>query len=59
MKGDLDVDEHHTIEDTAIALGKAFRKVLKDKIGIERYGFCLPMDDSLANVSLDFEEEVG
>ena len=54
VKGDLDVDEHHTIEDTAIALGKGFRKILKDKIGIERYGFCLPMDDSLANVSLDF-----
>ena len=54
VKGDLDVDEHHTIEDTAIVLGKAFKKVLKDKIGIERYGFCLPMDDSMANVSLDF-----
>ena len=54
VKGDLDVDEHHTIEDTAIALGKAFNKVLKDKMGIERYGFCLPMDDSLATVSLDF-----
>ena len=54
VKGDLDVDEHHTIEDTAIALGKGFKKVLKDKIGIERYGFCLPMDDSLATVSLDF-----
>ena len=54
VKGDLDVDEHHTIEDTAIALGKAFSKVLKDKMGIERYGFCLPMDDSLASVSLDF-----
>ena len=54
VKGDLDVDEHHTIEDTAIAIGKGFKKVLKDKIGIERYGFCLPMDDSLATVSLDF-----
>ena len=54
VKGDLDVDEHHTIEDTAIALGKGFKKVLKDKMGIERYGFCLPMDDSLATVSLDF-----
>jgi len=54
VKGDLDVDEHHTIEDTAIAIGKAFKKVLKDKMGIERYGFCLPMDDSLATVSLDF-----
>ena len=54
VKGDLDVDEHHTIEDTAIAIGKGFKKVLKDKMGIERYGFCLPMDDSLATVSLDF-----
>ena len=54
VKGDLDVDEHHTIEDTAIALGKGLKKVLKDKMGIERYGFCLPMDDSLATVSLDF-----
>ena len=54
VKGDLDVDEHHTIEDVAIVLGKAFKKVLKDKIGIDRYGFCLPMDDCLANVSLDF-----
>ncbi len=54
VKGDLDVDEHHTIEDTAIALGKGFKMVLKDKMGIERYGFCLPMDDSLATVSLDF-----
>ena len=54
VKGDLEVDEHHTIEDTAIALGKGFKKVLKDKMGIERYGFCLPMDDSLASVSLDF-----
>ena len=54
VHGDLEVDEHHTIEDTAIALGKGFKKVLKDKMGIERYGFCLPMDDSLATVSLDF-----
>ena len=54
VKGDLDVDEHHTIEDTAIALGKGFKKALKNKMGIERYGFCLPMDDSLATVSLDF-----
>ena len=52
--GDTYVDLHHTIEDTAIALGKGFKKVLKDKMGIERYGFCLPMDDSLATVSLDF-----
>lgn len=54
VKGDLDVDEHHTIEDTAIALGEAFRKALRDKKGIERYGFCLPMDDCLAQVALDF-----
>ena len=54
VKGDLDVDEHHTIEDTAIALGEAFRKALGDKKGIERYGFCLPMDDCLAQVALDF-----
>ncbi len=53
-KGDLKIDEHHTIEDTAIALGEAFRKALGDKLGIERYGFCLPMDDCLAQVSLDF-----
>ena len=53
-KGDLEIDEHHTIEDTAIALGEAFGKALGDKLGIERYGFCLPMDDCLAQVSLDF-----
>ena len=53
-KGDLEIDEHHTIEDTAIALGEAFAKALGDKLGIERYGFCLPMDDCLAQVSLDF-----
>ena len=53
-KGDLEIDEHHTIEDTAIALGEAFGKALDDKLGIERYGFCLPMDDCLAQVSLDF-----
>lgn len=52
--GDLEVDEHHTIEDTAIALGEAFSKALGDKRGIERYGFCLPMDDALAQVALDF-----
>ena len=45
VKGDLEVDEHHTIEDTAIALGELFNEVLGGKLGIERYGFCLPMDD--------------
>ena len=54
VKGDLEVDEHHTIEDTAIALGEAFADALGDKKGIERYGFCLPMDDCLAQVALDF-----
>jgi len=54
VKGDLEVDEHHTIEDTAIALGEVFAKALSDKLGIERYGFCLPMDDCLAQVAIDF-----
>ena len=53
-KGDLEVDEHHTIEDTAIALGEAFSQAIGDKLGISRYGFCLPMDDCLAQVVLDF-----
>lgn len=53
-RGDLQVDEHHTIEDTAIALGEAFRIAMGDKLGMERYGFCLPMDDCLAQVALDF-----
>ncbi len=53
-EGDLQVDEHHTIEDTAIALGTAMQEALGGKLGIERYGFCLPMDDCLAQVSIDF-----
>jgi imidazoleglycerol-phosphate dehydratase/histidinol-phosphatase len=54
VDGDLDVDEHHTIEDTAIALGELFNTVLGNKLGIERYGFCLPMDDCLSQVAIDF-----
>ncbi len=54
VKGDLEVDEHHTIEDTAIALGEVFSSALSNKLGIERYGFCLPMDDCLAQVAIDF-----
>lgn len=53
-KGDLHIDEHHTIEDTGIALGEAFAKVLVDKRGMERYGFALPMDEAEAKVLIDF-----
>ena len=54
VNGDLEVDEHHTIEDTAITLGEVFAKALGSKLGIERYGFVLPMDDCLAQVAIDF-----
>lgn len=53
-KGDLNVDEHHTIEDTAIAIGECLASALGNKRGIERYGYCLPMDDCLCSVALDF-----
>ena len=54
VTGDLQVDEHHTIEDTALVLGQAVKEALGDKKGISRYGFYVPMDDSLAQVVLDF-----
>ena len=54
VDGDLEVDEHHTIEDTGIALGEVFHNALGNKLGIERYGFCLPMDDCLAQAAIDF-----
>lgn len=54
VKGDLNVDEHHTIEDTALTLGECIKKALGDKRGMERYGYCLPMDDSLCLAAIDF-----